>query len=186
MRREPSLEQHVVGERLEERRVDAVDVRRVARERRPPERAGAAAEERPDVRGDEPREVERVLEAGVACLGAQVVAVVEDMAARAPEVEHRLDVPNGRLPRPAHVLVGVGLAQRERVGELDPRRYIPVQHVVRGRLVGHEVEVRAAAGDLGEDVGGFPRMPTETPRPSAAYRRTRSIASSRSSATSSR
>ena len=107
---------------------------------------GAAAEERPDVGGDEAREVEGMLEAGIARLGAQVVAVVEDVAAGVLQVEHRLHVPDGRLARPAHVLVGVRVAQRERVGELDARRHVAVQHVVRRGLVGHEVEVRRRGG----------------------------------------
>ena len=79
---QPPLQQGVVGERLEQGAVDAGDVGRIARERRPPERPGADAEERPHVGGHEPGEPERVLEAGVARLGAQVVAVVEDVAAR--------------------------------------------------------------------------------------------------------
>ena len=52
---EPALEQRVVREELAERRVDRRDVGRVARERRPPERPDAAAEERPDIGRDEAR-----------------------------------------------------------------------------------------------------------------------------------
>jgi len=40
------------------------------------------------------------------------------VAAGVLQVEHRLDVPDGRLARPADVLVGVGGAERERGGEL--------------------------------------------------------------------
>ena len=52
---EPALEQRVVGEELAELPVDRGDVGRVARQRRPPERPDAAAEERPDIGRDEAR-----------------------------------------------------------------------------------------------------------------------------------
>ena len=52
---EPPLEQRIVREERAELAVDRLDVRRIARERRPAERADASTEERPDVRRDEAR-----------------------------------------------------------------------------------------------------------------------------------
>ena len=52
---EPALEERVVREQGRELAVDRVDVRRVAREHRPPKRPDPTAEERPDVRRDEAR-----------------------------------------------------------------------------------------------------------------------------------
>jgi hypothetical protein len=52
---EPALEEGVVGEEVAEHRVDRRDVRRLARQRRPPERADAATEQRPDIGRDEAR-----------------------------------------------------------------------------------------------------------------------------------
>ena len=52
---QPAQEQRVVGEQPPELVVDRRDVGRVARESGPPERADAAAEERPDIGRDEAR-----------------------------------------------------------------------------------------------------------------------------------
>src|SRR6476659_18383 len=79
---EPALEQLVAGEEVAKRAVDRRDVARGAGQGRPPERTDAAAEERPDVRGNEPRIVERVGDPRVARLTAEVVSVIEDVAAR--------------------------------------------------------------------------------------------------------
>ena len=52
---EPPLQERIVREEVAEHRVDRRDVRRLTRERRPPERADAATEERPDIGRDEAR-----------------------------------------------------------------------------------------------------------------------------------
>src|SRR5512132_1208719 len=52
---QPALQQGVVGEEVAKYRVDRRDVRRLSRQRRPPKRADAATEERPDIGRDEAR-----------------------------------------------------------------------------------------------------------------------------------
>ena len=52
---EPPLQQRVVREEVAEHCVDRRDVRRLSRERRPPKRADAATEERPDIGRDKAR-----------------------------------------------------------------------------------------------------------------------------------
>ena len=90
--RDPAAQAGVVGEELEDGAVGPQDVGRIAGQRDPAERAAALAELRPDERRHEARVVERVRDAGLLGLGAQVVAVVEDDRAGALEVEHRPDV----------------------------------------------------------------------------------------------
>ena len=53
--REPALQEDVVGEQPLQLAIDHLDVGGVAGEHRPPERADAAAEERPDIGRDEAR-----------------------------------------------------------------------------------------------------------------------------------
>ena len=60
---QPPLQDTVLREQLQQRRVDRGDVRRIARQRGPPERPDAAAEERPDIGRDEARVCERILDA---------------------------------------------------------------------------------------------------------------------------
>ena len=75
---DPAGERCVAGKRLEHGPVGLGDVGRVARERRPAERPGALAEERPDERGHEARNVERLRHGPVVGhLAPEVVAVVE-------------------------------------------------------------------------------------------------------------
>jgi hypothetical protein len=63
--RDPALQVRVVREEREHQFVGARDVGGIPGERRPAERPLAFAEERADVLGDEARDRERVLEAGV-------------------------------------------------------------------------------------------------------------------------
>jgi hypothetical protein len=55
------MEERVIGEELAELAVDLGDVRRIARESRPPERTDPTTEERPDIGRDEARVCEGVL-----------------------------------------------------------------------------------------------------------------------------
>ena len=113
---EPPAEQLVVRKELCELLVDARDVGGVAGERRPAKGPDPAAEERADVRRDEARVRERVLEAGVTRLAAEVVPVVEDVAADPRELEQALDVSGNRGPCAPQVLGRVARAERGREG----------------------------------------------------------------------
>ena len=109
------------GKERPERGVYRLDVGRVSGQHRPPERPDATTEERSDVRRDEARIREGVREAGVTGLPAQVVAVVEDVAACTGELGHRPDVRHDRLAREAEVRLRIALAQCGRLLEAAPR-----------------------------------------------------------------
>src|SRR6266566_5301488 len=104
------------GERLVPRElfqygpVGGGDVGRIAGQRGPAERALALAEQGSDVRGDEPRVVERTLETPEPGLRAEVVAVVEDLRSAVEERDHPGDVRGHRRARSARVSLGVTLA----------------------------------------------------------------------------
>ena len=89
---DPAVERLVVGEELEHGLVGGGDVGGVAGERRPAERALALAEERADVGGHEAGELPGPRVAAELGLGADRVAVVEDLGAGVHEADHRLDV----------------------------------------------------------------------------------------------
>ena len=151
---EPGVQVRVVGDQLLHLGVGAVDVLGVARERRPAERADAAAEERADVGGDEAGEGEGVLQPLFLGHLADVVAVVEGRDAGVPEVDHRRDVHlHAGAGRPFHRL-GVGFALLAPFGEGPALGQIAVDGIVRRGLVGDDVGADAAPNELGEDVGG--------------------------------
>ena len=97
---EPVVQVRVVRDQLLHLGVGAVDVLRVARQRRPAERPDAAAEERADIGRHEAREVEGVRDALVLRHLADVVAVVERRHAGLLEVEHGLDMHRHRALAP--------------------------------------------------------------------------------------
>ena len=82
----------VGGEDLHEGGIGLEDVGGLAGERGPAEWALALAEERPDERWHESRNIECVLHAGLPRLGTDVVAVVEDDRSCTLEVEHGANV----------------------------------------------------------------------------------------------
>ena len=93
--------------------------------------------------GHEARIVERVLDAAVQGLGAEVVAVVEHDRAGLLEREHRPDVVGHRADRALHVLVRLRVPERVRVVEGDLRGDVAAEGVVGRRLVRDHVELLA-------------------------------------------
>src|SRR4029078_4064229 len=85
--RQPSAQMRLLREGLEDRPIGGEDVLRIAGEGHPAEWPLALAEERADVGGDESGIGEGVAHAAFLGEGAQVVAVVEDVAAVAPKLE---------------------------------------------------------------------------------------------------
>ncbi len=150
---DPAGEVLVLGEQLERQAVGARQVLGVPRQRHPAERSFPLAEERPDVFGHEPRDRERVGDAGVSGLGANVVAVVERHRPALAQREHRLDVRGDAGARSAQVLRGIAPPQRRRLGDREAGGDVALQGVVRRRLIGQDIGHPAAAGELGQHHG---------------------------------
>ena len=151
---EPALQVLVLGEELADRGVGGRDVVGIARERGPAEGPGARAEERPHVGLDESGVGEGALEAAGPSLGAQAVAVVEDLGAALLELDHRGAVRRHRGARALDVALRVALAQLGRVGEREPIGHVAAERVVRARLVGHDVGHDAALEQRAEHLAG--------------------------------
>ena len=108
---DPPMQTVIVGKLLEHRPIGGRDVGGIARQRNPAERAFALAEQRADVCRQEARIVERPVEATELGLGAQAVAVVEDLAALVEEPDHRPAVRRHAVARPADELLRIGARQ---------------------------------------------------------------------------
>ena len=152
---EPVVQVRVVGDQLLHLGVGAVDVLGVARERRPAERADAAAEERADVGRHEAREGEGVGEALLQRHLADVVAVVDgrDAAASRSRPSPRRG-PSSRRGRPSPRPWG-RLSRFARHSAMRPA----LRQVAVDRIVGVVWSVTMSGrtprrDELGEDVGG--------------------------------
>jgi hypothetical protein len=153
---EPAVERGLVGEELDERLVRPEDVRRVARQRDPPERPGALAEERADERGHEAGEVEGIDHPCLLRLRPDVVPVVEDDRALPLEGEHRPDLVGHRAHGAPDVRLGLGGPEHERIVERDLGGDIAVERVVGGGLVRDDIEALALRGPRRLDLRGVP------------------------------
>ena len=167
---DPAPQRLVVGDLLEHRPVGGLDVRRVAGESDPAERALAVAEQRADVGGDEAGVGEGPLEPAQLRLGAQAVAVVEDLGAGVEEADHRGAVGGDRGAGAADVLVGVLLPQPQRLLQRHQVRHVAVQRVVGAGLVGDDVGLEAHALELRQRVGRVGDEP-DAERAALAFRR---------------
>ncbi len=141
---DPSMQARVVREELEQRLVGGADVRRIARERRPAERAASHAELRTDVRRHEAREVEGPLEARIERPLAHVVAVVEDLRARIEEGDHETHMFGHALHAERGVLLGIVLAQPIGVFSRQPIGVVACERIVRRSLIGEGLRHDAA------------------------------------------
>ena len=162
---DPAAQRRVVGEHLERGLVGGGDVGRIARQRRPAERALALAEERPHVLGHEPRNVEGVGDAGALRLGADVVAVVEHH--RAAALAARASPSTCRpIARDAAGLVARGSvdAQRRRLGQRQAVGHVAAEGVVRRGLIGDHVGRDAARDERRQHLGGVGRTARSTAR----------------------
>ena len=123
-------------------------------QRHPAKRPLALAEQRPDVGGDESGIGERVAVAVLLGQAAQRVAVVKRLRSRLLQRADRAHVRHGALPHPPDVVVGIGAAQRLRLLHRQPGGHVAVQRIVGAGLVGDDVDLDAAAHQLGQDLGG--------------------------------
>ena len=145
----------VVRQQLLHLGVGAVDVLRVARQRRPAERADAAAEQRADVGRHEAGEVEGVGDALLLRHLADVVAVVDRRHAHAGGSRaSRATCSAMERLRGGRDRLRVALAPRLPFAERPALRQVAVDRVVRRGLVGHAVGPHAAAHQFREHVGG--------------------------------
>ena len=167
---DPARERRVVGELVQHGSVGRGDVGGIARQRDPAKRALALAEQRTHVRGHEARVGERPLEAAEQRLGAQRVAVVEDLGAGVEEPDHRGAVRGDRGARAADVLGRVGVAQLARLSQRHPVRDVARERVVRARLVGDDVRGEAHAQKARQRVGGVRAQPDAHRAPRRAGR----------------
>ena len=108
---EPALKECVVGEKLQERRIDRCDIALVPRQRRPAERPDPAREERPDIGRDKARVCERILYACPMSLPTKIVAIIENIASRSDELEQAFDVACDRLSGTPEILIRVAPPQ---------------------------------------------------------------------------
>ncbi len=129
----------VIREQIEKGLVGRVDVSRVPRERHPPEGSTPRAELGPDVGRHKPRECERVQEAVVVGPLADVVAVIESDRAALLEFHHDAHVPIHRRDGEFLVVLRVTRTQRGGFPGAQIDRDIPLERVVRARLVGEHV-----------------------------------------------
>ncbi len=151
---DPAVERLVLGKRLEHRLVGSRDIARIPGERDPPEGPLPAAEERPDELGHEAGYLERVGDARLHRLRADVVAIVERDRTGILKLAHRAHVESHRGDGPDHVFLRFLGAQADRVLEGDAGRHVPVQLVVRRGLVRDQVRLDPALRQRGQHLGG--------------------------------
>ena len=152
---EPVVKMLVVGHQFLDLGVGAEDVFGIPRERRPPERPDAAAEQRTDVGRNEAREIERVLQSHVLRHLADVVAIVERGNALGVKIQHGLDVADhGGLGRRFNRF-RIGAASWLPLGKRPSLRQVTVDRIVRAGLVGDDVRPDATAHQFGKNIGGI-------------------------------
>src|SRR5690606_19685357 len=156
---DPALDHLVLGERVEDHLVDRVDVALVARHGDPPERAEAAAEEGPDVAGDEHGDLEGVLDAALGRLRPDVVAVLEGHGPGALPGEHRAHVLDDGRPGALLEALRVGLAQLAPRLEVHAHGHVALPQVVGAGLVGDDVGPHAHLREPREDRRGVAQQP---------------------------
>ncbi len=150
----PADQRFVVPEHLERRVVGDADVVGIARERRPAERPLSCAEQRTDVLGHEAGNVERVGDACLLGLRADVVPVVERHGAACPQREHGADVVGHRRHRSRDVLLRTPFAQPRGFVQADASRHISIQRVVRRRLVRQNIRRDPASDQRRQHIRG--------------------------------
>src|SRR5439155_5002837 len=143
---DPTREDAVLREKLEDQLVGAVDVGGIPGQRHPSERTPPLGEERTDVRRNESRIAERLGESSGLRFAAQVVAVVERDGTAGRERDYRFAVARDRCARPADMIVRIVAAERASVG--DARGYVAIKRIVRACLVRDDVHLNPAANEL--------------------------------------
>src|SRR4051794_20784619 len=129
----------ILGKETQQGFVGDANILGIARERDPAKGPAPLAELRPDVSRHEARKIEGFLHARLHRLGADVVAVIEDMGAAPLKVQHGLHMTAHALDRARDIGFGIALSEQLRLLERYPGRHVTVELVVRARLIGYEI-----------------------------------------------
>src|SRR5215204_109156 len=151
--RDPTHQTLVVRKEFQDRIVRRRYIRLLARERGPPERPLALAEERPDVRWHEPGVAVSTFEAAELSLPAQGVAVVEDLGTPILETHHRGAVVGHRGAGFRDVALRVALAQFGCGFEVVACGDVARERVVGGGLVRNDIGDVAALQERRKHLG---------------------------------
>ena len=127
------MQMSVCGKELLHLAIGFVDVLRIAGERDPAKRSLALAEQRPDIRGNEAREIERVRDAFVVGDLPDIVAVIERRDPLRVKRQHCVDVCGDRMlrRRRERIVSGRIVLRRMPVFDAPTRRQIAVNQIVR-------------------------------------------------------
>src|SRR4029077_7499535 len=121
---QPAMEVLVIGKRLHDGAIGAIDVLWVAAQRDPAKWALSLAEQRPDVGRYEARDIEGVGDARLERETAQVVAVIEGLDALPLEAEHGPDMLAHRMLHHLQVFLRIACSQVGRFVDAQRRRGI--------------------------------------------------------------
>ena len=150
---QPAVQVGVIRDQFLDLGVGLVDVLGVAGQRRPAERADAAAEQWADVSRDETGEVEGIAHALFLGHLADVVAVVEGRHAHLLEVEHGLYMHGHGLLGSLDHASRVGGCTILVLGPAPADRQVAVERIVGAGLVGDHVRAHATAYQFRQDFG---------------------------------
>ena len=149
---EPAVQVRVVGDQFPHPGIRAVDVLRIAAQRRPAEGADAAAEQRADIGGHEAWEAEGAGQPFLLRHLPDVVAVIHHLRTTRLEVQHRLDMRDHAALRRRGDGGRVAFPLRSPLRQRPAGREVAVRRVMRAGLVGDDVGDDAAADQLREDL----------------------------------
>src|SRR5207247_1168616 len=124
----------------------------VSRHRDPSEWTPAFGEQGADVPRDKPLERERVGDAGLTRLSADVVPVIEDHASGPEEIEHGPDVNRNRLAGPLQIFLRIASPKLGRGFDGQTLWNIAAKRIVRACLVRHHVRSDPPPYEFGMDL----------------------------------
>src|SRR5436190_22554030 len=101
----PARQNRVFRKEFERQSVGTRDVRGIPTQSNPTERTFSLAKKRADVRRNEPGDIVGVLDTGLFCLGADVIAIIEGDGTALLQFQHRADVLSHRFHRALHVFI---------------------------------------------------------------------------------
>src|SRR5207247_9046290 len=115
--------------------------------------------QRAEVQRDEPREGERVGDAGLTRLSPDVVPVIEDHAAGPEEIEHGPDVNRNRLAGPLQIFLRIASPKLGRGFDGQTLWNIAAKRIVRACLVRHHVRSDHPAYEVVMDLPATAHQP---------------------------
>src|SRR5438309_4470653 len=154
----PAAENLVFGKKLQNKIIRELNVTRISRQRRPPERTAPFCKHWTDIGGNEAWEVVGVFHTTFKRDGSDIVSVIERHRAALLHFEQRVNVNGNRFDRALNIALWIGFTKFRGPRGRQSARNVTIERIVRACLIRNNIGNPSAPNHFGKNIGAVSKQ----------------------------